>query len=102
MVVRAGFEPAKLARQIYSLIPLATREPHQIGAHYRDYTQPCQPLFSYLLINKKIVFVSFLYYSVNAHYCHSLFSSINLINTFCFWPFFLFVIHSLVWLFSLP
>ncbi len=26
----AGFEPAKLSRQIYSLIPLATREPHQI------------------------------------------------------------------------
>ena len=24
----AGFEPAKLSRQIYSLIPLATREPH--------------------------------------------------------------------------
>ena len=23
-----GFEPPKLARQIYSLIPLATREPH--------------------------------------------------------------------------
>lgn len=29
MVVGAGFEPAKLSRQIYSLIPLATREPHQ-------------------------------------------------------------------------
>ena len=28
MVVRGGFEPPKLARQIYSLIPLATREPH--------------------------------------------------------------------------
>ncbi len=28
MVVGAGFEPAKLSRQIYSLIPLATREPH--------------------------------------------------------------------------
>ena len=27
MVERAGFEPAKLARQIYSLIPLAAREP---------------------------------------------------------------------------
>jgi hypothetical protein len=27
MVEGAGFEPAKLARQIYSLIPLATREP---------------------------------------------------------------------------
>jgi hypothetical protein len=29
MVVGEGFEPSKLARQIYSLIPLATREPHQ-------------------------------------------------------------------------
>ena len=27
MVVGGGFEPPKLARQIYSLIPLATREP---------------------------------------------------------------------------
>lgn len=30
MVVGAGFEPAKLSRQIYSLIPLATREPHRM------------------------------------------------------------------------
>ena len=29
MVVGGGFEPPKLARQIYSLIPLATREPHR-------------------------------------------------------------------------
>ena len=27
MVEGGGFEPPKLARQIYSLIPLATREP---------------------------------------------------------------------------
>ncbi len=33
MVVGAGFEPAKLSRQIYSLIPLATREPHQMLRH---------------------------------------------------------------------
>ena len=29
LVVGGGFEPPKLSRQIYSLIPLATREPHQ-------------------------------------------------------------------------
>ena len=29
-MVGAGFEPAKLSRQIYSLIPLAAREPHQM------------------------------------------------------------------------
>ena len=29
MVEGGGFEPPKLARQIYSLIPLATREPLQ-------------------------------------------------------------------------
>ena len=29
MVVGGGFEPPKLSRQIYSLIPLATREPHR-------------------------------------------------------------------------
>ncbi len=34
MVVRGGFEPPKLARQIYSLIPLATREPHHQGRVY--------------------------------------------------------------------
>ncbi len=32
MVVGGGFEPPKLSRQIYSLIPLATREPHHQGA----------------------------------------------------------------------
>ena len=30
LVVGGGFEPPKLSRQIYSLIPLATREPHHI------------------------------------------------------------------------
>ena len=45
MVVRGGFEPPKLARQIYSLIPLATREPHHnhfiapTGAGTRSRTQ---------------------------------------------------------------
>ena len=34
LVVGAGFEPAKLSRQIYSLIPLAAREPHQALLHY--------------------------------------------------------------------
>ena len=29
MVVGGGFEPPKLTQQIYSLPPLATREPHQ-------------------------------------------------------------------------
>ena len=33
LVEGGGFEPPKLARQIYSLIPLATREPLQ-GAVY--------------------------------------------------------------------
>ncbi len=36
MVVRGGFEPPKLARQIYSLIPLATREPHHNEARIID------------------------------------------------------------------
>ena len=31
MVEGGGFEPPKLARQIYSLIPLATREPLQLS-----------------------------------------------------------------------
>ena len=37
-----GFEPPKLARQIYSLIPLATREPLQKGAHSLDLDTRCQ------------------------------------------------------------
>ena len=39
MVQGGGFEPPKLARQIYSLIPLATREPLQGGVHNSD-TRP--------------------------------------------------------------
>jgi hypothetical protein len=37
-----GFEPPKLARQIYSLIPLATREPLRKGAHFLDVDTLCQ------------------------------------------------------------
>jgi hypothetical protein len=37
LVEGGGFEPPKLARQIYSLIPLATREPLQKGAHSLDF-----------------------------------------------------------------
>ena len=43
MVEGGGFEPPKLARQIYSLIPLATREPLRKGAHSRDVNSQCQP-----------------------------------------------------------
>ena len=38
MVEGGGFEPPKLARQIYSLIPLATREPLR-----RDFFSKYQP-----------------------------------------------------------
>ena len=38
MVVGGGFEPPKLSRQIYSLIPLATREPHHEKADYSAYS----------------------------------------------------------------
>lgn len=37
----------RLSRQIYSLIPLTTREPLRIaGAHYREMTSPGQPICS--------------------------------------------------------
>ena len=39
LVEGGGFEPPKLARQIYSLIPLATREP--LPAHRRRVKIPC-------------------------------------------------------------
>lgn len=42
MVEGGGFEPPKLARQIYSLIPLATREPLQKAAHCPDAFGACQ------------------------------------------------------------
>jgi hypothetical protein len=42
MVEGGGFEPPKLARQIYSLIPLATREPLQEGAYSLDVNGLCQ------------------------------------------------------------
>lgn len=45
LVEGGGFEPPKLARQIYSLIPLATREPLQEGAHSRDVNSRCQLLY---------------------------------------------------------
>ena len=44
MVEGGGFEPPKLARQIYSLIPLATREPLRKAAYCPDGPRSCQPL----------------------------------------------------------
>ena len=38
MVVGEGFEPSKLSRQIYSLIPLTARE-----SHLYKYLSPIQP-----------------------------------------------------------
>ena len=46
-----GFEPPKLSRQIYSLIPLATREPLRKAAHCPDGANPCQPVSSNKIIN---------------------------------------------------
>ena len=34
MVVGEGFEPSKLSRQIYNLLPLTTREPHLNGRQF--------------------------------------------------------------------
>lgn len=45
VVEGGGFEPPKLSRQIYSLIPLATREPLQKAAYSADGPMPCQPPF---------------------------------------------------------
>ena len=46
MVEGGGFEPPKLSRQIYSLIPLATREPLQEGAYSLDVNPRCQLLLT--------------------------------------------------------
>ena len=50
MVEGGGFEPPKLARQIYSLIPLATREPLRKAAYCPDGHARCQPLLSIKLL----------------------------------------------------
>ena len=42
MVEGGGFEPPKLSRQIYSLIPLATREPLRKAAYCPDGPMLCQ------------------------------------------------------------
>ncbi len=52
MVEGAGFEPAKLSRQIYSLIPLAAREPlqdlnivlAQVSAHHANLRKKMQAI----------------------------------------------------------
>ena len=46
LVEGGGFEPPKLSRQIYSLIPLATREPLQKRAYILFTAQPLVNLFS--------------------------------------------------------
>ncbi len=46
MVQGGGFEPPKLARQIYSLIPLAAREPlPKLRRHFPGFTLNCQSIF---------------------------------------------------------
>ena len=50
MVEGGGFEPPKLARQIYSLIPLATREPLRKAAYCPDGLIPCQPFIPIKLL----------------------------------------------------
>jgi hypothetical protein len=59
MVEGGGFEPPKLARQIYSLIPLATREPLRKAAYCPDGPAYCQPhipikLLTYDTFQKKM------------------------------------------------
>ena len=56
MVEGGGFEPPKLARQIYSLIPLATREPLRKATYCPYEPLLCQP---FLLI-KLLTYRSFL------------------------------------------
>src|SRR5690606_31542630 len=51
LVQGGGFEPPKLARQIYSLIPLATREPlPKNRRHFLARPHSCQLIF---LINSR-------------------------------------------------
>ena len=42
MVGGGGFEPPKLSRQIYSLIPLAAREPLRKAAYFPERSAICQ------------------------------------------------------------
>jgi hypothetical protein len=45
LVEGEGFEPSKLSRQIYSLLPLATREPLQMADHSTAYQDLVKRLF---------------------------------------------------------
>ena len=45
LVEGGGFEPPKLSRQIYSLIPLATREPLRKAPYCPGLTRGCQPVY---------------------------------------------------------
>ena len=51
MVEGGGFEPPKLSRQIYSLIPLATREPLRKAAYCPDAQPACQQASPNKIIN---------------------------------------------------
>ena len=42
MVEGGGFEPPKLSRQIYSLIPLTAREPLRKAAYFPEADAKCQ------------------------------------------------------------
>ena len=54
MVGGDGFEPSKLTRQIYSLLPLATREPPQRGFLYLTNSFPNRAIkLSYSLTTSK-------------------------------------------------
>ena len=54
-MVGAGFEPAKLARQIYSLIPLATREPHPMLRHFIHGALIVKLLYYGTLVNTQLL-----------------------------------------------
>ena len=45
LVEGEGFEPSKLSRQIYSLLPLATREPLQLAAYFTAFCSVVKSLF---------------------------------------------------------
>lgn len=45
LVEGEGFEPSKLSRQIYSLLPLATREPLQLAAYVTTSRPDVKSLF---------------------------------------------------------
>ncbi len=71
LVEGEGFEPSKLSRQIYSLLPLATREPLQLAAYLTSAIPNVKLLFYQRLSRLASAFAPLLFASERDALCQS-------------------------------